>query len=142
MEKETTMKDFSYYDSVPVGVEYYGGSYLQKVRNESAEAINKQLLTAADRERLLKELIPEINKQITELNKPYYAARRKRDAEFYADARESLGYDKFLNETGVALVQGHAYQRGHAGGYSEIYYELSEITELLEKLSNCFTKVA
>ena len=131
------MKDFSYYNSVPEGAVYYGASYLQKVRNESAEVINKQLLTAADRERLLKELIPEINKQIAELNKPYYAAKRQRDAEFYADARKTLGYDKFLNEEGIAHLEGQAYEMGHSLGYSEIYYKLSELAELAEKIINC-----
>lgn len=136
------MKDFSYYDSVPEPVVYYGGDYCRNLRKKAVEEIDNRPLTTADRNRLIKEIEPEIIKQVAELNKPYYAARRERDAEFYADARESLGYDKFLNETGVALVQGYAYERGHSGGYREIYYELSEITELLEKLSNCFTKVA
>ncbi len=136
------MKDFSYYNSVPDDTPYYGGEYCRNIRKKAVEEIDNRPLTTADRVRLLKEIEPEITKQVAELNKSYYEARRKRDAEFYADARESLGYDKFLNETGVALVQGYAYERGHSGGYSEIYYELSEITELLEKLSNCFTKVA
>ena len=133
------MKDFSYYNSVPEGVVYYGGSYLQKVRNESAEAINKLAAVASPsyRERLLKELVPEINKQIAELNKPYYAAKRQRDAEFYADARKTLGYDKFLNEEGVAYLEGQAYEMGHSLGYSEIYYKLSELAELAEKIINC-----
>ena len=42
-------------------------------------------------------------------------------AEFWADCRKELGYERLMNQNGVAALEKLAWDEGHANGFSEVY---------------------
>ncbi len=91
-------------------------------------------MTKKEREDAEKQAQEEVNEIYLKERKKYQEAQNKLDAEFYIDCREDLGYDKFLNEEGCKALESYAYQEGHSGGCGEIYNQLSELTDLAQKL--------
>lgn len=54
--------------------------------------------------------------------------------EFWKDAREELGYDKFLNADGVSCLESKAYEEGHSAGFSEVFLCLGDLTEFARQI--------
>jgi hypothetical protein len=61
--------------------------------------------------------------------KPHNAREWAIQAEFWKDCQEDIGYNKFLSERQCQVLQGYAWERGHSGGYYEVYNCLLDLAE-------------
>jgi acyl-CoA thioesterase len=125
------MKDWEYY-SIPEDF-YYPDKC--KFREKLVKEIDEKRLTAAERKEELAKVNELVNEWFLIEVKPYQEECRKRENEFWIDCREDLGYDTLLNAKGVELLEAYAYERGHSSGFSEIYCELVEVSELVAELA-------
>jgi len=127
------MKNWEYYNK-PKDIEYFG--YEEKKAFEKAllDEINNSPMTAAEREEALANVKKQVVAHVNEQNKPYREAAAKLQAEFWADAREDLGYDDFLTKKGVEILESKAYEDGHSSGFSEIYGHLQDLTDFCQKI--------
>jgi len=122
------MKKFEYYNE-PTGVEHFGYQYEKDYTQKRKDEINNTPMTTADRDKALKELKTEVREHMQEKNKPYNTAGRALVEEFWADAREELGYDGFLTPEGVSKLESKAYEDGHAYGFSDVFSKLDDYTD-------------
>lgn len=127
------MKDWNYYRN-PVGVRYMSGEELNQYRTQLLEEINNKPMTAAEREEALKQLPARVLEYQREQNAPYIEAAAELEREFWRDVREELGYDQFLTEAGVSVLEAEAYERGHSAGFSEIYNCMRGLVEFCRKI--------
>lgn len=104
--------------------------YARQLREE----INNTPMTALERETAFAGVQHQANEWFKEAVKPYNAINWERKAEFWADCRAELGYDKFLELTGIEILEAMAYDQGHAYGYSKIFSQLTELVEFLNKI--------
>lgn len=123
------MKDFDYY-RVPNG-HYWDYESKTAFRKAFIDEINSTPLTAAEREKKLKEVPSLVREKDAEMNKPARDRQVILDAEFWADAREDCGY---YSDAVWKIICSEAYDQGHAYGYSEIYSKLVDITEFVDKI--------
>lgn len=118
--------DFSKYKNnitYPSRIEY---------RKRLISEINDTPLTVADREAKMNMVNGLVNAWWSEAARPYNEEEARLLTLFWADCRADLGYDAFLNATGVAAVENKAWADGHANGLSSVYERLSDYVELLD----------
>lgn len=120
--------NFDEYDK-PIDVEYPD---TKKKRKELLDAIDSQPMTKVERDKAYDSVNATVNEWFKEAVKPYNKAKRAIEDKFWADCREDLGYDKLLNEKGIAAVEAAAWDRGHSSGYSEVYHALCDYVQLVE----------
>lgn len=123
------MKDFDYY-SKPTA-EYPD---INEYKREYRIAIDAAAMTSAER----KEALDGINKKAREwfdiAAKPYRDEQSRLDGEFWDDCRNELGYREFLSEKAWNAIESKAWDDGHAGGYSDVYFHLCDLVELARKI--------
>ena len=127
------MKEFDYYSRNP---EKYHDSFA--IKRQLIEQIHSEELTTAQREEKLKNASMESIKIAKELNKSYFKESTRLTQEFWFDARESLGYHKWLTSAGVQKLESRAYEEGHAYGYAEVYSKLQDLVGFLEDIRSNF----
>ena len=123
------MKDFDYYRT---NKHEYHDTYFVK-RNLKKE-LDQIPLTVEDRKKREVEISSIAIAEAKKLNQPYHVEQQRLQAEFWADAREDIGYDKYLNEEGVNILESAAYDRGHSGGYADTFSVLEKLADLYERL--------
>lgn len=112
--------------------EPYPDIYAKK--REITDEINAEKLTAEERKAKLADVSRVATAWFHEAVQPYNDRQREIDRQFWADCREDIGYDEFLNEEGCKALEGYAWQEGHSSGYSEVYGYLCEMADLARKL--------
>lgn len=60
--------------------------------------------------------------------------RNRLKVEFWTDCRLNLGYDKWLTERGVRVLEGKAWEMGHSAGYSEVYDYLCDLVDFVREI--------
>lgn len=125
------MRDWPYY-TAPTA-KYHG--YEKELAAQLRREIDETPMTAAQREKALKEMTSKVRERLRELNKPHQDEQSRLDAEFWRDAREELGYGKLVAEAGLGVIEGEAYERGHSSGYSEIYNCLLSLIDFVGRLA-------
>ena len=130
------MKDWNYYRE-PAGIPYFGYEETKAFENGLRAEINDKPMTAAQRETALADVKRQVREHAAEQNKPYNEAKAKLEQEFWADAREELGYTDFLNDEGVSALEYKAYEDGHSSGFPEIFCQLQDLVTFAEKIVKC-----
>ena len=123
------MKDFDYYSTSSHG---YHDSY--SIKKELKKELDETSLTVEQRKAREAELSKIAMDKAAELNRPYNQEKRRLDMEFWADAREELGYCGYLDAKGVELLEAKAYEDGHSYGYPEIYSKLVDLEQFLSEI--------
>ena len=130
------MKDWEYY-STPKAA-FFGYEAQKAYRDKIVAEIDNAPLTAADRRAAMDGVKKRVRDYITEMNKPYHAEMRQLQDEFWKDAQRELGYCEWLDNNGVSIIESKAWEQGHAGGLSEVYYHLCELCGFLTDIRGCF----
>ena len=117
------MKSWEYYSENPHKLWNIG-----EVREEQEEKIAQLRLTADERERMLKGPFSPI---VNERNKPYHEFAEQRKQEFWQDCREEIGYDDFLTEEGMKLLEQRAWDEGHSTGLPAVFDRLSDLSDFV-----------
>lgn len=123
------MKDFEYYSKIKVPYPDRSG-----YRRDLISEIDAKPLTKLQREGALADVSSRADEWFAEVIKPYREEQERLEAEFWADCRSDIGYDKFLNADGVAAVEAFAYEHGHAAGFGDIHSWAYEASELARKI--------
>lgn len=126
------MKDWDYYSKPKAA--YFSFEEEKAYKQKLTDEINESKMTAAERTKALAELKGKVRQYETEYNKPYKEEQAKLTDEFWADAREELGYESFLDEDGVTALESKAYEDGHSSGYSEVFCVLGNLVEFAEAI--------
>jgi len=134
------MKDWDYYTETDV--RFYGFKEESTLFSERLQAIDAAKLTAEERETAKRELKPTIRREFRELNAPHRAALRRKQDEFWADAREDLGYTETLSKEAVAAMESEAWEQEHSDGFSEVYIALQDLWAVVEAAAAAAVKVA
>lgn len=124
------MKDWSYYKTVSIPYPDRNA-----IRGEMINEINQNRLTADERKAELNAVSARVSDWFKEAIKPYNEEIKNLEEEFWADCREEFGYDQYLNEEAVKVLEHQAYEDGHSAGFPEIYACLSSLSDLAEKLT-------
>jgi len=124
------MKDWDYY--IETDVRFYGFKEESTLFSERLQAIDAAKLTGEERETAKRELQPTIRREFRELNAPHRAALRRKQDEFWADAREDLGYTETLSKEAVAAMESEAWEQGHSDGFSAVYVALQDLWAVVE----------
>jgi hypothetical protein len=127
------MKDFDYYRDVEA--EYH--DYFN-IKNKMQAELNNTPLTVEERKKREAELGTLARAKAKELNATYHEERNKKTAEFWRDCREDLGYESYLYEEGVRILESKADEDGHSGGYSEVYSKLQELDGFIHEIRRHF----
>lgn len=123
------MKDFDYYKT---NIHEYPNRF--EYRKKLIDEIDNTPLTKEQHKVELDKVDGKVRDWFKEAMKPHSAEASKLDREFWADCREELGYDKYLNETGVAMLERQAYEDGHAYGYSEVFSKLQDLEQFVDEI--------
>lgn len=113
---------------------FYPEGEQSNYRKKLIDEINSKPMTFAEREQAKTEINAKVREHMHEIGAPYLAEIAKREAEFWNDCRQELGYEEFLLPPGVSALEYAAYENGHSAGFAEIYGCLVELVELAEKL--------
>mgnify|MGYP006283414069 CR=1 FL=1 len=105
-------------------------------RRERRKEIDELSMTAAERRQAISNLNEETNEWFQVAVEPYREEEANLMAIFWKDCRKDLGYDEYLHYGGVVALEGHAWDRGHSGGFSEVYHELCDLEALARTLVN------
>jgi hypothetical protein len=126
-EQENEMNFDDYKNNVP---------YPDRVAYKAGliDYINSQRLTGQEREDLLAAVPARVRDWFKEAVKPYNEEEHRLEAKFWADCREDIGYDEFLDAEGILTLQCYAWEQGHSGGYHEVYNCLLDLSDFAEKL--------
>jgi len=136
------MKNWDHYRE-PKNVSYFGYEETKAFEAALRAEINfDKPLTAAAREKALADVKRQVREHAAEQNKPYNEAKGKLEAEFWADAREELGYEAFLTAEGVSALEYKAYEDGHSSGHSEVFSQLQDLADFAEKMTKAAKNVA
>lgn len=127
------MKHFDYYSTISTP----WPNQIERARERRKE-IDDTPMTQAQRVNAHSLVITEVREWFKEAVKPYNQEKARLNAEFWADCREELGYDEFLTDWGVRLVEAEAYERGHSYGYAEIFSALIILVQFVETLKGQF----
>lgn len=130
------MKSWDYYRE-PAGIPYFGYEESKAFENDLRAKINDAPMTAKEREVALADVKRQVREHAAEQNKPYNEAKGKLEAEFWADAREELGYTEFLNDEGVSALEYKAYEDGHSSGFPEVFCQLQSLVDFCQKIVKC-----
>ncbi len=123
------MKSWEYYNENP-----HAYPRSREFKDKLLADIANQRLTEAERQAALADVPRHVNERIKAAAAPYNAHAAKLEAEFWDDAREELGYEKFLLPAGVSALEYEAYQHGHSAGFCEIYGCLCDLSALAKVL--------
>ena len=113
---------------------FFWGREVELYKQQLVNEINEAKMSAYERELALAEVPMRVSAYGTKKNKKFKEERARLTAEFWKDARAELGYDQMLTEEGCKSLEVDAFNRGHAHGFSEIFYELECLVELLEAI--------
>lgn len=83
---------------------------------------------ASDMENYEKEMVT-----LGKLMDEYQKESRRLEDKFMNDALADVGLSNHPKKT---LIYSKAYEKGHSGGFSEIYYELSDLADLVRELES------
>ena len=126
------MKPFDYYSNNPV--KYPTFQERDDYKTQLKKEIDDTPLTTADRFTALGQLSAKVAAHFdSQVQKANAEESRLRD-EFFADARVELGYADILTEKGMRVVESWAWERGHAGGYSDIYSSLCNLSDFVSQI--------
>ena len=123
------MKNFDYYSKPHATY-----PNLRDIKAKLRELINETPMTADQRDVAMGNLCDEGREEFNKQAMPYNVELAKLDAEFWDDAREDIGYDDFLTDKGVLMIQSEAYDRGHSRGFSCVFGELSKLACFAENI--------
>lgn len=126
------MKDLTYYSTI--GIPYFGYDESVAYRNKLITEINDTPMTANDRDAAIKEVKAKVTRHALEQNAQYKQKEGALLDEFWADCREEYDYTRFLTEAGWARLESLAWENGHSGGFSDVYYQLGELCEFAEHI--------
>lgn len=130
------MKEFDHYTTYLTP--FFGIQDMAQLEVEIVEAINKAAAKG--------EITPEERKHAesctrdcaNDVRKNYATIRQAEindlQKEFFEDARKDLGYENWLTDEGISILEGKAWDDGHKDGYSEVYQQLKELLEFYEDL--------
>jgi hypothetical protein len=105
-----------------------------KYKSEIIKKINNSPMTQVDRDKEIALVATKVGEWFKHAILPYNEQIAKIDSQFWADCRAAIGYDKDYTESQCLVIQGEAYERGHSGGYAEIYNCLENIVLFCDKL--------
>lgn len=125
-ERQQSMKDFSEY----INQDEYPNRRAYGIRLK--EEIDNAKLTQPERLRRYSEAEVQTDNWYKGELKKYNHRQTQLTAMFWADCREDLEYDKFLNEKGCSALESYAYNRAHSDGYSEVYDALCDLISLAQ----------
>lgn len=123
------MREFNYYRTNKY--EYHDP---YTIKRRLKKELDEKPLTVEDRKKQESELQSIATAESRKLNQPYYAEQRRLDDEFWADAREEIGYCGYLDEKGVQILEHRAYEDGHSYGYPEIYSKLVDLEQFIDEI--------
>lgn len=103
-------------------------------RNKLLADIDKQPMTAQERLDAIARVDITVRDWFREAVKPHNNREYEIMADFWADCRKDIGYDKFLTVRQCKVLQGYAWERGHSGGYHEVYNCLLDLAEFVKDL--------
>jgi len=129
------MKSWTYYRNPTYEngclIPYFGYKETQLYKKERLKVIDDELMTAEGRTSATKNLAKEVRELVKDKNAGFNKKLKELEEEFWRDAREDLGYDSFLTEEGVKILEGKAWGEGHSSGYSEVYGCLQDLSEFV-----------
>lgn len=128
------MRDFDYYRTLSVARPDTSLAAEHRFLKGVVERLEKQPLTGAERNRLIKQAIDDYKKEVQEKLVAYRKEQEAKVEEFWRDCREDLGYTSFLNAKGVKMLEDKAYEDGHSYGYCSIYDHLSDLVDFVSML--------
>lgn len=117
--------------------------YLVRQKNLDSETrrnIDSQRLTEAERQQAYQTAMDEQNRKWQERRDARTDETSRLVGMFYSDCREDLGYSDILDDAGCSALEVYAWREGHSGGFNDVYYQLSNLTDLLEQLAGHFKK--
>lgn len=103
----------------------------REYRKKLQQELDEQPLTKAARQEAEKDLDRLSREWFNEAIKPHQAEDQRLTAMFWEDAREELGYRKYLNSAQIGALEAKAYEDGHAHGFSSIFEQLTDLDEFL-----------
>lgn len=128
------MKDDWKYYREPAGIPYFGYEECKALTEQLTTEINNAPMTATERQTALAGVKKRVQDHAAEQNKPYMEAKAKLEEEFWADAREELGYTEFLSPEGVSALEYKAYEDGHSSGHPEVFCQLQGLVDFARKM--------
>jgi hypothetical protein len=96
--------------------------------------INDQRLTSQERTTLVEGVPNRVHEWFKEAVKPYNEEGARLREKFWANCREDVGYDRFLDDVGVLILEDYAWGEGHSGGYHEVHNSLLDLADLACRL--------
>jgi hypothetical protein len=127
------VKNFDYYSESNIP---YFGYEQQKAYGEVLKAkINNTPMTADARSLALSNLKRDCTVHASEQNKEYYLKSAELLNEFWADARQELGYAKFLNPELCQIVESKAWENGHSNGFQDVFSCLEELVDFAKQVA-------
>lgn len=126
------MKDWKYYH-VPVGFDKSTHVMREAYRKPLLAPIREMRLTESERIAAIAEVDKQVVAHFDELDRPYYDEKARLRDEFWRDAREELGYTKYLSENAVKLVETQAEELT-SESYRDIFASLYDTLEFVRAI--------
>ena len=101
---------------------------------ERMSALDDIPMTKSQRTKAEKDLEEEAKKYYQEQRQIYHNSLAAARQDFWNDARNDLGYDVFLDEEGMQIIEYKAWEDGHSYGYSEVFSRLKDLSDLVRRL--------
>lgn len=127
------MKDWSYYYT-PVRSKRLTHAERQIYRDSQTEPILDALMTERDRRAALDAVHKQVVAHFDEVERPYFDELKELREEFWRDARQELGYTRFLTEEAVKLVEFQAEELSEDADYENIYASLYDVVLLVRAI--------
>lgn len=124
------------YDKYKVDIEKYPYPDKAEYKKKLLTELNSEHLTKAEYDTRYNKLYEPLNAWYKEQAEIYYSQENELRDLFWEDARQELGYDKYLTKNGVRILEEKAWADGHAHGYQEVFYHLVELDTFLINIKN------
>jgi aspartokinase len=126
------VKDFEYYQEPEV--EYFTHADRRDMAAKLQQQIDNERMTLQERQEAVKAAQKEVEAAANAQNALYLARGEELQAEFWADAREELGYNKLFNEEGCKLLESAAWDKDRGYAFEDTFAGLKVQLDFVKQI--------